>query len=149
MTQLLALVLLFVAATAFNINEGVALTPSMVLYLLFFATAAGVVVIAVDPGDPTSCTGRRATRRSRSPTARRSCSGCSTPRRCSSPRWSRWSPARTSRAPTRPAPSLTMTFVVMGLGTVFNALTNRRDPASGLRAADPQGARDLALSRSR
>ncbi len=28
--------------------------------------------------------------------------------------------------------SLTMTFVVMGLGTVFNALTNRRDPASGL-----------------
>ena len=30
--------------------------------------------------------------------------------------------------------SLTMTFVVMGLGTVFNALTNRRDPASGLSA---------------
>ena len=27
---------------------------------------------------------------------------------------------------------MTMTFVVMGLGTVFNALTNRRDPASGL-----------------
>jgi Ca2+-transporting ATPase len=25
-----------------------------------------------------------------------------------------------------------MTFVVMGLGTVLNALTNRRDPASGL-----------------
>ena len=52
MTQLLALVMLFVAATAFNINEGVALTPLMVLYLLFFATAAGVVVIALDPGDP-------------------------------------------------------------------------------------------------
>ncbi len=29
---------------------------------------------------------------------------------------------------------MTMTFVVMGLGTVFNALTNRRDPASGLDA---------------
>jgi P-type Ca2+ transporter type 2C len=29
---------------------------------------------------------------------------------------------------------MTMTFVVMGLGTVFNALTNRRDPASGLSA---------------
>jgi Ca2+-transporting ATPase len=27
---------------------------------------------------------------------------------------------------------MTMTFVVMGLGTVFNALTNRREPASGL-----------------
>jgi Ca2+-transporting ATPase len=52
MTQLLALVMLFIAATAFNINEGVALTPSMVLYLLFFATASGVVVIAVDPSDP-------------------------------------------------------------------------------------------------
>ena len=52
MTQLLSLVMLFVAATAFNINQGVALTPSMVLYLLFFVTVAGVVVIAVDPGDP-------------------------------------------------------------------------------------------------
>ena len=27
-----------------------------------------------------------------------------------------------------------MTFVVMGLGTVFNALTNRRDPTTGLSA---------------
>ena len=52
MTQLLALVLLFLAATAFDLNDGVALTPLMVLYLLFFATAAGVVVIAIDPGDP-------------------------------------------------------------------------------------------------
>ena len=30
--------------------------------------------------------------------------------------------------------SMTMAFVVMGLGTVFNALTNRRDPTSGLTA---------------
>ena len=52
MTQLLSLVMLFVAATAFNINQGVALTPTMVLFLLFFVTAAGVVVITVDPGDP-------------------------------------------------------------------------------------------------
>ena len=53
MTQLLALVMLFVAASAFDINDGVALTPLMVLYLLFFVTVAGVViVIAVDPGDP-------------------------------------------------------------------------------------------------
>jgi Ca2+-transporting ATPase len=27
---------------------------------------------------------------------------------------------------------MTMTFVVMGLGTVFNAVVNRRDPTSGL-----------------
>ena len=52
MTQLLSLVLLFLAATIFDINEGVAMTPTMVLFLLFFATAGGVVIIAVDPGDP-------------------------------------------------------------------------------------------------
>jgi len=33
---------------------------------------------------------------------------------------------------TVPTESLTMTFVVMGLGTMFNAITNRRDPTSGL-----------------
>jgi P-type Ca2+ transporter type 2C len=33
-----------------------------------------------------------------------------------------------------PSASLTMTFVVMGLGTVFNAIVNRRDPASGFAA---------------
>ena len=52
MTQLLGLVMLFVAATAFDVNQGVAMTPTMVLFLLFFATAMGVVIIAVDPGDP-------------------------------------------------------------------------------------------------
>jgi P-type Ca2+ transporter type 2C len=30
--------------------------------------------------------------------------------------------------------AMTMTFAVMGLGTVFNALVNRRDPTSGLTA---------------
>ena len=52
MTQLLSLIMLFLAATIFNVNQGVALTPSMVLYLLFFATAVGVVIVAVNPGDP-------------------------------------------------------------------------------------------------
>jgi P-type Ca2+ transporter type 2C len=28
--------------------------------------------------------------------------------------------------------AMTMTFVVLGLGTAFNAITNRRDPTSGL-----------------
>ena len=36
MSQLLALVLLFVAATIFDINDGVAMTPLMVLFLNFF-----------------------------------------------------------------------------------------------------------------
>ena len=37
-----------------------------------------------------------------------------------------------SRAPTHPSVSLTMTFVVMGIGTAMNAIVNRRDPGSGL-----------------
>jgi P-type Ca2+ transporter type 2C len=132
MTQLLGLVLLFVVATAFNINEGMALTPSMVLYLLFFATAAGVVVIAVDPGDPDVMD--RPPRDTSVPITNRAAvltwllygavlfvaaliplvAGPDTP------------------STTHPSTSMTMTFVVMGLATAFNALTNRRDPSSGL-----------------
>ena len=65
MTPLLGLTFLFLGATAVNVNDGVALDPSTVLFLLFVVTAAGVVIIAV-------------------------------------------------------------------VGTVFDALTNRRDPTSGL-----------------
>ena len=132
MTQLLALVMLFVAATAFNINQGVALTPSMVLYLLFFVTVAGVVVIAVDPGDPDVM--HRPPRDPKLPITNRTAVlfwvlyavvlflAALTPLVAG--------PDQPS--PDRPSASMTMTFVVMGLGTVFNALTNRRDPASGL-----------------
>jgi P-type Ca2+ transporter type 2C len=132
MTQLLALVFLFVVATAFNVNDGVALTPSMVLYLLFFMTSAGVVVIAADPGDPDSML--HPPRDPKVPITNRTAvllwilygatlfvaafvplvAGPDSPR------------------PDAPSAAMTMTFVVMGLGTVFNALTNRRDPASGL-----------------
>jgi Ca2+-transporting ATPase len=132
MTQLLSLVILFVAATAFNINRGVALTPSMVLYLLFFVTVAGVVVIAIDPGDPDVM--RRPPRDPMVPITNRAAVlfwmlyavvlflAALTPLVAG--------PDQPS--PTQPSASMTMTFVVMGLGTVFNALTNRRDPASGL-----------------
>ena len=132
MTQLLSLVMLFVAATAFNINQGVALTPSMVLYLLFFVTVAGVVVIAVDPGDPDVM--HRPPRDPKVPITNRTAVlfwllyavvlflAALTPLVAG--------PDQPS--PDRPSASMTMTFVVMGLGTVFNALTNRRDPASGL-----------------
>ena len=134
MTQLLGLVFLFLAATAFDINQGVALTPLMVLYLLVFMTASGVVVIAVDPGAPDVM--HRPPRDPKVPITNRAAirlwviyaltlfiaaliplvAGPDDPR---------------TDVPTA---SLTMTFVVMGLGTVFNALTNRRDPASGLSA---------------
>ena len=134
MTQLLSLVMLFIAATAFNINEGVALTPMMMLYLLFFVTSSGVIVIAVDPGDPDVM--HRPPRDPKLPITNRGGDH----------------PLGRLRAvlflaalvplvfgPDTPSTdeataSMTMTFVVMGLGTVFNALTNRRDPASGLSA---------------
>jgi Ca2+-transporting ATPase len=134
MTQLLSLVMLFIAATAFNINEGVALTPSMILFLLFFATSGGVVVIAVDPGDPDVM--HRPPRNPNLPITNRSAIVT----------WLvyaavlfiaafvplAWGPDDPS--PDAASASMTMAFVVMGLGTVFNALTNRRDPASGLEA---------------
>ena len=72
MTQLLSLVMLFLAATVFNVNQGVAMTPSMVLYLLFFATAVVRRHRRRSRAIPTSCTVRRVTPQCRSPTARRS-----------------------------------------------------------------------------
>ena len=134
MTQLLALVFLFIAGTAFNINQGVVLTPSMVLYLLFFATAFGVVVIAVDPGDPDVM--HRPPRDPKLPITNRTAIAF----------WVLYAAVLFLAAliplvagPDEPSTdhasvSMTMTFVVMGLGTVFNALTNRRDPTSGLTA---------------
>jgi Ca2+-transporting ATPase len=132
MTQLLALVLLFIAATVFDINDGVALTPLMVLFLLVFMTASGVVIIALDPGDPNVM--RRPPRDPKLPITNRA----------SVMLWLVYGAVLFAAAfvplvagPDEPSTShatasVTMTFVVMGLGTIGNALTNRRDPASGL-----------------
>ena len=139
MTQLLALIFLFLSATVLNINEGVALTPPMVLYLLFFATAVGVAIIAVDPGDPDVM--HRPPRDPKVPITNRNAvitwiiyagvlflvalvpliAGPDEP------------------SSTHPSISLTMTFVVMGLGTAMNAIANRRDPGSGLEAPVVKG----------
>ena len=143
MTQLLALVFLFLAATAFDVNHGVALTPLMVLYLLVFVTASGVVVIAVDPGAPDVM--HRPPRDPSLPITNREAITL----------WVIYAATLFIAAmiplvagPDDPrtdvaTASLTMTFVVMGLGTIFNALTNRRDPASGL---DPPLLKALAIS---
>ncbi len=132
MTQLLSMVLLFVAATAFNINDGVAMTPLMVLYLLFFVTVAGVIVIAVDPGDPDVMS--RPPRDPKLPIANRAAITS----------WVIYAAVLFVAAflplvigpdepkVNEPSVSLTMTFAVMGFGTIFNALANRRDPGSGL-----------------
>jgi P-type Ca2+ transporter type 2C len=132
MTQLLSLVFLFLAATVFNVNQGVAMTPPMVLYLLFFATAVGVVIIAVDPGDPDVMH-----RPPRDPAVMITNRGAVT-------MWVIYGLVLFLAAflplvagPDEPSPnhaslSMTMTFAVMGLGTAFNAIVNRRDPTSGL-----------------
>ena len=147
MTQLLSLVMLFLAATILNVNEGVAMTPTMVLFLLFFATASGVVIIAVDPGDPDVM--HRPPRDPAVPiTNRPAVIG-----------WVVYAAVLFVAAfvplvagPDEPSPdsasaSMTMTFAVMGLGTVFNALTNRRDPTSGLDRPGRQGAGDRVGAR--
>src|SRR4051794_8915989 len=132
MTQLLSMVMLFVAATAFNINDGVAMTPLMVLYLLFFVTVVGVIVIAIDPGDPDVMS--RPPRAPKLPIANRAAITS----------WVIYAAVLFVAAflplvigpdepkVNEPSVSLTMTFAVMGFGTIFNALANRRDPGSGL-----------------
>ncbi len=132
MTQLLALVLLFLAATAFDINSGVAMTPLMVLFLNFFISVFPVIVIAVDPGDPDVM--KRPPRDPQVPITNR-------------PAVTRWvlygavlflaalvplvfGPDTLSID--KPSASMTMCFVVVGLGTVFSGLVMRRDPSSGL-----------------
>jgi P-type Ca2+ transporter type 2C len=134
MTQLLSLILLFIAATTFDINQGVALTPLMVLFLLVFVTSTGVVIIAVDPGSPDVMH-----RPPRDPKV-------TITNRTAVFLWVLYGAVLFVAAfvplvagpdePSTDVPtaSLTMTFVVMGLGTVFNALSNRRDPATGLGA---------------
>ena len=132
MTQLLALVLLFLAATAFNINSGVALTPLMVLFLNFFIAVFPVIVIMLDPGDP-----QVMNRPPRDPTV-------PITNRPAVIRWVLyggvlffaglvplvWGPDTTYVD--QPSASMTMCFVVIGLGTIFSGLVMRREPSSGL-----------------
>ena len=101
MTQLLALVMLFLAATAFDINDGVAMTPLMVLFLNFFIAIFPVIVIIARPRRPGHHEpASRATRRCRSPTAPAITPLGHLRRRCSS-----WQPhparGRTGRAARR------------------------------------------------
>jgi Ca2+-transporting ATPase len=132
MSQLLALVMLFVAATIFDINDGVAMTPLMVLYLNFFIAIFPVVVIMLDPGDPDVM--KRPPRDPSIPITNK-------------PAVLRWSMyggvlflaalvplvAGPDELSTESASaSMTMSFVVVGLGTALSGLVMRRDPTSGL-----------------
>jgi Ca2+-transporting ATPase len=132
MSQLLALVLIFLAATAFNVNSGVAMTPLMVLFLNFFIAVFPVIVIMLDPGDPDVMD--RPPRDPNVPITNRAAVS----------RWViygavlffaafiplEWGPD--TPYVDQPSASMTMCFVVIGLGTVFSGLVMRRDPSSGL-----------------
>jgi Ca2+-transporting ATPase len=132
MSQLLALVFIFLAATAFNVNSGVAMTPLMVLFLNFFIAVFPVIVIMLDPGDPDVMD--RPPRDPNVPITNRAAVS----------RWViygavlffaafiplQWGPD--TPYVDQPSASMTMCFVVIGLGTVFSGLVMRRDPSSGL-----------------
>jgi P-type Ca2+ transporter type 2C len=132
MTQLLSLVLLFVTATVFNINDGVAMTPLMVLFLNFFVAIFPVVVIMLDPADPEIM--NRPPRDPKVPITNMP----------AVVRWVAygavlflsalvplvWGPDQPSTDAA--SASMTMCYVVIGLGTILSGVVMRRDPTSGL-----------------
>jgi Ca2+-transporting ATPase len=132
MSQLLALVLLFVTATVFDINSGVAMTPLMVLFLNFFVAVFPVIVIMLDAADPKIMD--RPPRDPKVPIT-------------NGPAVTRWvlygavlflaalvplvyGPDELSTD--RPSASMTMCYAVIGLGTILSGVVMRRDPTSGL-----------------
>jgi Ca2+-transporting ATPase len=132
MSQLLSLVLLFVTATIFDINSGVAMTPLMVLFLNFFIAVFPVVIIMLDPPDPSIM--KRPPRDPKVPITNRPAVG----------RWVGYGgvlflmalvPLLAGPDALRtdgPSASMTMAYVVIGLGTIFSGIVMRRDPTSGL-----------------
>lgn len=134
MSQLISLVLLFLAASVFNINDGVAMAPSMVLFLNFFISVFPVIMILTDPTIPGIM--NRPPRDPKQVIANRT----------SVTRWVGygfaiflvslvplvWGPDEPS--PDGPSASMTMTAVTLGLATVASGFLLRRYPSSGLEA---------------
>ena len=146
MSQLSSLVMLFLAASIFNIATGVALTPMMVLWLNFLIAGTPVIVIMlgeVDPGlmqlpprDPNKMLANRQ----------------------EMVRWAIYGGALflVTLGPllfgpdvpsaTEATASMTMAFVVMSVGTLLTGLSVRRDPTSGLTPPILKAAGILAVS---
>ena len=134
MSQLLSLVLLFLAASIFNIASGVALTPIMVLWLNFLIAGVPVIVIILEGVDPGLMS--RPPRDPKKVLANGS----------EMIRWALYGGtlflmtlAPLLFGPDKPSAteataSMTMAFVVMAIGTLLSGLSIRRDPGSGLAA---------------
>ncbi|WP_061962450.1 cation-translocating P-type ATPase [Demequina flava] len=132
MSQLIALISLFLAASVFNINDGMALTPIMALALNFAIVLFCVLTIIADPApeglmerpprDPEQGIA------SRSNLARWALYGVPLFLAALLPLvvWGDELSTDSASAP------MTMAFVIMALGTVVTGLALRRDPESGL-----------------
>ncbi len=132
MSQLLALVLLFLSASFLNIADGMALTPIMVLFLNFFIAGAPVIAILVEPVNPGIM--QRPPRDPRIPLANRR----------EIIRWLTYGGTLFAvslvplllgpdiPSPTAASVSMTMAFATMGLGSLATGLATRRDPQTGL-----------------
>ncbi len=130
MTQLFGLVSMFLVATAFNINDGVAMLPLQVLFLNFVIAVIPVIIISLDPPDPAVM--QQAPRDPRSRIMNRD----------TGPRWivlglllGLFSIGAVAFGPGTPSLSepsvpVTMGFVVMGLGTAVAGFTLHRSPGS-------------------
>lgn len=127
MSLLLSLVLLFLTASVFNINGGVALTPIMVLFLNFFITIFPVVVIVLDPVSDDIMS--KPPRDPKQPIAR--------PRTIL--QWTVYAVAMFLTTlvplliwPSEPHVAVTMAFTVSALGSLLGGLVIRRDTEPGL-----------------
>ncbi|MFB8387321.1 cation-translocating P-type ATPase [Microbacterium sp. NPDC055910] len=134
MSQLVSLLLLFLAASVFAVADGVALFPGMVLFLNFFVTLFAVLAIAADAQPPGIMD-----RPPRNPKLGVANGGALA-------EWGLygaaiflaswvplvWGPDEPSA--TEPSHAMTMAYVVVGLGTVISAVLMRRSPETGLTA---------------
>jgi Ca2+-transporting ATPase len=129
MSQLFGLVALFLIATVFDINKGVALQPVMVIYLNFFVAVLPVIAIMTDVTDPNVMKAKP-----RDPKV-------AIFNRTTGPRWVLyglvlgfvsaiplvWGPDAPSID--KASVSMTMAFCVMGIGTVLSGFAMRHDRA--------------------
>ena len=134
MGQLISLVLLFLAASIFNINEGMALTPIQVLVLNFVVALFAVIVIIMEP-EPRGLMSRP---------PRNVNEGIA--RGTNIVRWLIYGATLflvsflplvvygSDLVPGDASYPVTMTYIVLGLGTLSSAVALRRDPDYGFRA---------------
>ena len=143
LSQLIALLMLFVVASMINLNDGVALTPVMVLMLNFAVAIFAVIVIVMEPEPPGLMQ-----RPPRDPSE-----GIAAP--ANVVRWLIYGGAlfvaalvpllagEAELSPDEGSPPMTMAFVIVALGTLTTGLQLRRDPESGLVAPWGRGTRML------